>query len=115
MAKRSVIDMGFSDVFLLLIQKAERKGQTRGEVYQAASWLTGYTYDQIDAAMESGITYGAFFSEAPDWNPRSDMITGRVCGVYVEAVEDFLMKRIRQMDKLVDELAQGKPMESVTR
>ena len=115
MARTSVQDMAFSDVFPLLIQKAERKGRSREEVVAVTAWLTGCTPEQIDEALVSGITYGAFFSSAPDWNPRSEKITGKVCGVQVETIEDPLMKKIRQLDKLVDELAKGKPMEKVIR
>ena len=79
------------------------------------AWLTGCTSAQIDAALASNITYGAFFSSAPAWNPRSEKITGKVCGVQVETIDDPLMKKIRQLDKLVDELAKGKPMEKVIR
>ena len=115
MARESIFDMAFARVYPMLIQKAERKGRTRAEVDEAAAWLTGYTPEQIGEAMESGVTYGAFFADAPAWNPRADLITGKVCGVQVETVDDPLMKRIRQFDKLVDELAKGRPMEKVIR
>ena len=111
----SVFDMRFSKVYAALIQKAERKGRTRAEVDQAASWLTGYTVDQIAAAFASNTAYGAFLSCAPAYNPRSGLITGKVCGIRVETIEDPLMKRVRQLDKLVDELAKGKPLEKVLR
>ena len=115
MARTSVQDMAFSAVFPLLIQKAERKGRSREEVVAVTAWLTGCTSAQIDAALASDITYGAFFSSAPACNPRSEKITGKVCGVQVETIDDPLMKKIRQLDKLVDELAKGKPMEKVIR
>ena len=111
----SVFDMYFSKIYSSLIQKAERKGRTRAEVDQVTSWLTGYTVDQIAAAFTSDMTYGAFFSGAPTYNPRSELITGKVCGIQVETIEDPFMKKVRQLDKLVDELAKGKPMEKVLR
>ncbi len=115
MARQSVFDMSFAKVYSALVQKAERKGRTRTEVDEVTSWLTGYTSEQIDAAMQSDLTYGKFFSDAPAYNPRSVLISGKVCGVQVETVEDPLMKKIRQLDKLVDELAKGRPMEKILR
>ena len=115
MARQSVFEMGFSRIYSALIQKAQRKGRTRAEVDQVTSWLTGYTPDQIAAMFASDIAYGSFLSGSPAYNPRSDLITGKVCGVQVETIEDPLMKRVRQLDKLVDELAKGKPMEKVLR
>ena len=115
MPRQSIFDMKFSNVFPLLIQKAERKNRTRAEVYEVTSWLTGYTAKQIDAALGSEITYGSFFIDAPAYNPRSRLIRGKICGVQVETIEDPLMKKIRQLDKLVDELAKGKAMEKILR
>ena len=115
MPRQTVFDMPFAKVYSALVSKAERKGRTRTEVDEVASWLTGYTPDQINALLSSDATYGAFMRQAPAYNPASELITGSVCGVKVEAVEDPLMKRIRQLDKLVDELAKGWPMERVLR
>lgn len=115
MPRKTVFEMSFASVYSALIQKAERKGRTRAEVDQVTSWLTGYTLDQIATAFTSDITYGAFLSDSPVYNPRSELITGKVCGVQVETIEDPLMKRVRQLDKLIDELAKGKPMEKVLR
>ena len=115
MARRSVFDMRFQDVYSVLIQKAERKGRTREEVEEVTAWLTGYSAEQIDAAMDSDITYGGFFSDAPAYNHRASLITGKICGIRIETIEDPLMKKIRQLDKLVDELAKGKPMEHILR
>ena len=115
MAQRSVYDMPFQKVYPALIQKAERKGRTKAEVYEVTAWLTGYPVEQIEAAMGSDITYGSFFSDAPAYNPRASLITGKICGIQVETIEDPLMKRIRQLDKLVDELTRGKPMERILR
>ena len=107
--------MAFSKVYPLLVQKAERKGRTKAEVDEVTFWLTGYTPEQINEAVVSDITYGEFLNKAPEWNPRSELITGKVCGIQVETIEDPLMKKVRQLDKLVDELAKGKPMEKVIR
>ena len=115
MPGKTVFEMSFADVYSALIRKAERKGRSRAEVYEVTSWFTGYTAEQIDAALTSDISYGAFLSESPAYNPRSDLITGKVCGIQVETIEDPLMKRVRQLDKLVDELAKGKEMEKVLR
>ena len=115
MALLSVFDMRFGNVFPALIQKAERKGRTRAEVVEVTSWLTGYSAEQITRAMDSDITYGSFFSSAPAYNPRASLITGKICGIQVETIEDPLMKKVRQLDKLVDELAKGKPIERILR
>lgn len=115
MARQSVLDMRFQKVYSALIQKAERKGRTRDEVEEATAWLTGYTAEQIKAAMDSDITYGRFFSNAPAYNQRAVFITGKICGIQVETIEDPLMKKIRQLDKLVDKLARGKQMEQILR
>jgi hypothetical protein len=115
MPRQSIFDMKFSNVFPLLIQKAERKNRTRDEVYEVTAWLTGYTPEQIDASLGSEITYGSFFIDAPAYNPRSGLIRGKICGIQVETIDDTLMKKIRQLDKLVDELAKGKAMEKILR
>ena len=111
MARQSVFDMKLSAVYPLLVQKAERKGRTKEEVDQVIAWLTGW--DMAKADMEMG--YGDFFRCAPAMNPRGGLIRGSVCGVKVEEIEDPLMQKIRWLDKLVDELAKGKPMEKILR
>ena len=110
-----VFAMSFSKVYGLLIAKAERKGRTREEVEKVTFWLTGYTAQQIDELMDSEISYGDFFRQAPAMNPNREKITGVVCGVRVENVENSLMRDIRYLDKLVDELARGKAMEKILR
>ena len=115
MPRKTIFDMSFAGVYPALIQKAEKKGRTRAEVYEVTAWLTGYTAEQIDAALASDTSYGAFLSDAPAYNPRAELITGKICGIQVETIEDPLMKRVRQLDKLVDELAKGKAMEKVLR
>ena len=115
MENEKVFAMSFSKVYGLLIAKAERKGRTRAEVEEVTFWLTGYTAQQIDELMDSEIPYGDFFRQAPEMNPNREKITGVVCGVRVENVEDSLMRDIRYLDKLVDELAKGKAMEKILR
>lgn len=111
MPRQSIFDMKASNVYSLLVAKAERKGRTKAEVDEVIEWLTGY--DMGSANLD--VTYAEFFDNAPAYNPLSEMITGRICGVRVEAIDDPLMKKIRQLDKLIDELAKGKPMEKVLR
>ena len=115
MENEKVFVMSFSKVYGLLIAKAERKGRTRAEVEEVTFWLTGYTAQQIDDLMNSEISYGDFFQQAPAMNPNREKITGVVCGIRVENVEDSLMRDIRYLDKLVDELAKGKEMEKILR
>ena len=115
MENEKVFAMSFSKVYGLLIAKAERKGRTRAEVEEVTFWLTGYTAQQIDDLMDSEITYGDFFRQAPVMNPNREKITGVVCGVRVENIENPLMRDIRYLDKLVDELAKGKAMEKILR
>lgn len=115
MPRQTVFDMPFTKVYTALVTKAERKGRTRAEVDEVVSWLTGYTPDEIDVLLSSETTYGDFLGNAPAYNPASELITGKVCGVQVESIEDPLMRRVRQLDKLVDELAKGRPMEKVLR
>lgn len=115
MENEKVFAMSFSKVYGLLTAKAERKGRSRAEVDQVTSWLTGYTMQQLEALIDSEITYGDFFRQAPEMNPNREKITGVVCGVRVENIEDPLMREIRYLDKLVDELAKGKAMEKILR
>jgi hypothetical protein len=115
MGNEKIYNMAFSKVYPLLIAKAEKKSRTRAEVLQVTAWLTGYTSDEIESALMTDITYGDFFRQAPAPNPKRIQITGVVCGVRVETVEEDLMREIRYLDKMVDELAKGKPMEKILR
>ena len=92
-----------------------QKGRGRAEVLEVTSWLTGYTDAQIESFLATELTYGDFFRNAPTPNEKRGLITGVVCGVRVETVEEPLMREIRYLDKLVDELAKGKPMEKILR
>ena len=115
MAEPKVFQMSFAKVYGLLVSKAEKKGRTRAEVDTAARWLTGYPQPELDSLLESAATYGDFFRQAPRPNPDRALIRGVVCGVRVEEVADPLMREARYLDKLVDELAKGKPLEKVLR
>lgn len=115
MAGHPVFSMSFAKVYPLLVQKAERKGRTKAEVDEVICWLTGYDADGLQAQIVKGVDLSTFYAEAPGMNPNRDLIKGVVCGVRVETIEDPLMKQIRQLDKLVDELAKGKAMEKILR
>ena len=111
MPRKSIFDMPFSVVYIALVNKAEKKGRTRAEVDEITCWLTGYS----DLNELDGKSYGEFIAGAPSWNARAELITGKICGVQVETIEDPMMKKVRQLDKLVDELAKGKTMEKIKR
>ena len=113
MTNEKVFAMSFAKVYPMLIAKAERKGRTRDEVLALTAWLTGYPNDKLEELLDSDITYGDFFRNAPAMNPARKKITGSVCGVKVETIQDPLMQEIRYLDKLVDELAKGTPMEKI--
>lgn len=115
MSNEKIYNMTFSKVFPLLIAKAEKKKRTKAEVLEVTSWLTGYVPEEIESFLNSDLTYGDFFRNAPCPNPKRTMITGVVCGVRVESVEEPLMREMRYLDKMVDELAKGKPMEKILR
>ena len=111
----NVFDMPFARVYDCLVKKAERKGRTRAEVDAVTAWLTGYDAGRLAEMETGGITYGAFLENAPAWNQRAGLITGKVCGVQVETIVDPLTRKMRQLDKLVDELARGRALEKVLR
>jgi hypothetical protein len=103
-----------ASVYPHYVTKLERKGRTKAELDDVIMWLTGYDEAELGECLASGTTFEAFFADA-ELNPNTALITGVVCGVRVENVEDPLMQKIRYLDKLVDELAKGKPMEKVLR
>ena len=105
----------FASVYPLYVQKAERKQRSRAEVDEILRWLTGYSEAELAAQIENGTDFETFFAEAPKMNPARSAITGVVCGVRVEEVEEPLMREIRYLDKLIDELAKGKKMEKILR
>lgn len=103
-----------ADIYPLYVQKVERKGRTSAEVDDVTRWLTGFTQDEIDAHLASGTSLRDFFAAAT-LHPNAGLITGVVCGVKVQDIDDPLMQQIRYLDKLVDELAKGKPMAKILR
>lgn len=115
MDQEKVFAMSVGKVYPLLVAKAERKGRTKAEVDEVTCWLTGYTQEQLEHQLSSGVSYRTFFDEAPMMNPNCSLIKGVICGIRVEDIEDPLMQKIRWLDKLVDELAKGKSMDKILR
>jgi hypothetical protein len=115
MAEHRVFGMSFASIYPLYIAKAERKGHDRSEVDQVISWLTGYDEAGLADVIANGTDLRTFFAEAPAINPRASLITGVICGIRVEELDDPLMQQIRYMDKLVDEVTRGKRMSSILR
>lgn len=113
MPRQTIYEMSFNRVYPLLVAKAERKGRTQSEVDEAIRWLTGYEQAALQAALADGISYEDFFAEAPRLNPLRSSIKGVICGVRIEDIEDPLMREIRYLDKLVDDLAKGKVLDSI--
>jgi hypothetical protein len=108
-----VYKMKFASVYPMYLQKAEKKSRTKDEVDAVICWLTGYDSGGLQAQIDSGADFAAFFAEAPLLNPNASKITGVVCGIRVEDIEDPLIQKVRWLDKLVDELAKGKAIEKV--
>ena len=115
MAQHQISAMKFAKVYPLYIQKAERKNRTKEEVDQIICWLTGYSQTGLQKQIEKESDFETFFAQAPAFNPRSSLIKGVVCGVRVEEIKDPLMRKVRYLDKLIDELAKGKAMEKILR
>ena len=107
--------MSFASVYPHYVTKAEKKGRTKAEVDEIVRWLTGYTQRQLNSQIKKKTDFETFFADAPKMNPSRTLIKGVVCGVRVEEVEEDLMREIRYMDKLIDELARGKAMEKILR
>lgn len=107
--------MSFASLYPLYVTKVERKGRTVEELDQVLCWLTGHDKAGLQAAIDSGVDLETFFAQIPELNPHVDLITGVICGIRVEEIEDPLMQQLRYMDKLVDELARGKKMASILR
>lgn len=115
MDSQKVYNMKLTKIYPLLVQKAEKKNRTKQEVDQIIFWLTGYDREGLERQLQKHVDYGTFFQEAPLMNPNCSEIKGTVCGVRVEEIEEPLMRNIRYLDKLVDELAKGWPMERILR
>ena len=115
MTEHRIFAMPFAAVYPAYVNKAERKGRTKDEVDRVICWLTGYDQAGLLRQIELRTEFRSFFGQAPAMNPNTALISGVVCGVRVEEVEDPLMRKIRQLDKLVDELAKGKSIEKILR
>jgi hypothetical protein len=115
MTKHRIYATSFGSVYPLYVAKAEKKGRTKAEVEQIVLWLTGYSQKQFEAQLESRKDFEAFFADAPHLNPSRTLIKGVICGVRVEDIKEPIMREIRYLDKLIDELAKGKAMEKILR
>ena len=115
MKNERIYKMSFASVYPHYVAKAEKKGRTKAEVDEIVRWLTGYSQQGLEAQIEQRTPFEAFFADAPAMNPSRSLIKGLICGVRVEEVEEPLMREIRYLDKLIDELAKGKAMEKILR
>lgn len=115
MLKERLYATSFARVYPYYIAKAERKGRTKKEVDEIICWLTGYSQKEFERELEKQTDFTTFYGKAPRMNPARKLITGVVCGIRVENIEDPLMQEIRYLDKLIDELAKGKAMEKILR
>jgi hypothetical protein len=115
MDNHRVFKMAFASVYPHYVQKAEKKGRTKQELDEVICWLTGYSPKALAAQIEQRKDFETFFREAPAFHPHASKITGSICGVRLAEIEDPLMRKIRYLDKLVDELAKGRPMEKILR
>jgi hypothetical protein len=115
MIKHRIYAISFARIYPEYINKAERKGRTKAEVDEIIRWLTGYSQEGLEALLEKQTDIETFLTKAPQPNPSRTLITGVVCGVRLENIEEPLMKEIRYLDKLIDELAKGKAMEKILR
>lgn len=115
MPKHRVYSMSVASVYPLYLAKVEKKGRTKAEVDEIIRWLTGYSQDGLDAQLGKKTSFEDFFADAPLPNPSRSLITGMICGVRIENIEEPTMREIRYLDKLIDELAKGKAMEKILR
>lgn len=115
MAKHKIYTMSVASVYPHYINKAEKKGRTKAEVDEIIRWHTGYTQEQLEAQLAKQTDFETFFEEAPQLHPSRELIKGVICGVRVEDIEEPVMREIRYLDKMIDELAKGKAMEKILR
>ena len=115
MSNNRIFSMSFAKVYPLYLAKAERKGRTKREVDEIIFWLFGYNEEELASHLEKGTNFETFIAKSPLMNPSRVKITGKVCGITVEDIEDPIMKEIRYLDKLIDELAKGKSLEKILR
>ena len=113
--KHRIYAISFASVYPHYITKAEKKGRTKAEVDEIICWLTGYSQKELEALLEKQTDIETFITEAPEMNPLRSLIKGKICGVQVEDIEDPIMQGVRYLDKLIDELAKGRPMEKILR
>src|SRR5687768_7380357 len=111
--KHRIFTIPVAKVYPYYVAKAEKKGRTKSEVDQIICWLTGYKQKQFEAQLKKQTDFETFFGKAPELNPARKQITGLICGIRVEDIKDPLMQELRYLDKLIDELAKGKPMEKI--
>ena len=114
MSNHKIYKMSFAKVYPLYVSKAEKR-RTKAEVDEIIRWLTGYSQEELELQLEKQVDFETFFAEAPQLNPSRTLIKGVICGVRVEEIEEPLMREIRYLDKLIDELARGKAMEKILR
>lgn len=115
MTKHRIYTMSVAGVYPHYVAKAEKKSRTKAEVDEIIRWLTGYTQKQLESHLEKQTNFEDFFAKAPKLNPSRSLIKGVICGVRVEEIEDPLMREVRYLDKLIDELAKGKAMDKILR
>lgn len=114
-ANHRIYHMSVASVYPHYVAKAVRKGRTKAEVDEIICWLTGYSEKQLETELENHTDFETFFAKAPEMNPSRILITGVICGLRVEDIQQSTMKEIRYLDKLIDELAKGKPMDNILR
>jgi len=110
-----VLRMPFANIYPMYIQKVERKNRTKAELDEVICWLTGYSQKELDQHVEKKTGFGDFIEQAPKLNPNRSLVTGVICGIRLENLEESTFKEMRYMDKLVDEIAKGRPMEKILR
>ncbi|MDY5059845.1 DUF2200 domain-containing protein [Staphylococcus simulans] len=115
MARHKIYDMAFASVYPHYVTKVEKKGRTKDELHKVITWLTGYDEAGLQQVLDEQISFEDFFAQAPALNPNRKLITGVICGIRVENIEEPLMQEIRYLDKVVDELAKGKPLNKIMR
>lgn len=115
MTKHRILTISFANIYPLYIAKVEKKGRTKAEVDEIIHWLTGYSQDELKSQLEKQTNLETFFTKAPRLNPLRTLITGVICGVRVEDIEEPLMQEVRYLDKLIDELAKGKAIDKILR
>ena len=113
--RHRIYTISFASVYPLYVTKAEKKGRTKDEVDEIIRWLTGYSQAEMEAHIAAKTNFEDFFGQAPRLHPARDQIKGVICGVRIEEIEDPLMREIRYLDKLIDELAKGRPMTKILR